>query len=117
LINPQSVSFSDNARFIAMQSGKKFVVFDAELNRIYRFDSALPIADTQIAKWMDGHRLDVVTNSKVQVFDFDGTNIQTLTASRDSFVPYFDKDYNIMMTFMPQADGRTGLQTSQLIIN
>lgn len=117
ITNPMFVSFSDNARFIGIQSGKKFVVFDAELNRIYRYDSALAIADTQQAKWMDGHRLTVVTSGKVQVFDFDGTNVQTLTASRQEFTPYFDRDYNIIMTLIPQADGRTGLQTGQLIVN
>lgn len=117
LVNAQYVSFSDNTRFISMQSGKKFVIFDAELNRIYRFDSALTIADTQQAEWMDGYHMTVVTDAKTQVFDFDGTNVQTLTASRPGFVPYFDREYTTITNFISQADGRTGLQNGQLIVN
>jgi hypothetical protein len=115
--SPQFVSFSDNARFISMQNGKKFVIFDAELNRVYRYESPLAIAGTQQAKWMDGHRLTAVTDGKVQVFDFDGTNLQTLVASRPEFTPYFDRDYQYIYTLVPQADGHTGLQNGKLIVN
>jgi hypothetical protein len=84
---------------------------------VYRYESPLAIAGTQQAKWMDGHRLTAVTDGKVQVFDFDGTNLQTLVASRPEFTPYFDRDYQYIYTLVPQADGHTGLQNGKLIVN
>ncbi|MFO0882286.1 MAG: PEGA domain-containing protein [Candidatus Saccharimonadales bacterium] len=114
--NPQFASFSDNTRFIGLQSGKQFVVFDAELNRVYRYQSALAIADTQQAKWMDGHRFSVVADGKESVFDFDGTNVQTLVNSRQEFPAYFDRDYQYVYTLVPQADGKTGMQNGQIIL-
>lgn len=117
LENPQFVSFSDNTRFIAMQSGKNFVVFDGEQSKVFKYSSPLDIQLTQQAKWMDGHRLDLVTSSKVQVFDFDGTNQQTLIASRPEFTPYFNRDYTYVFTLVPQADGKTALENGKLIVN
>lgn len=117
LANPEFASFSDNARFIALQSGQQFVIYDAELGRVYRYQSTLAIAAHQPARWMDGHRLSVVTDGKVQVFDFDGTNLQTLTASRPEFTGYFDRDYQYLFTFIQQADGRTALQNGKLVVD
>jgi hypothetical protein len=117
LPSPKFVSFSDNTRFIAIQSGKNFVVFDAEQNRMFRYVSPLNISETQEAKWMDGHRLTVVTDSKVQVFEFDGTNQQTLIASRPEYEPFFDRDYAYVYTMAPMADGKTGLESGKLIVD
>ena len=117
LQNPQYVSFSENTRFIGMQSGKKFVVYDGEQNKVFKYSSPLNIAPTQQAKWMDGHRYKVVTDNKVQVFEFDGTNQQTLIASSPDFMAYFDRDYTYVYTLINQADGKIGFENGKLIIN
>jgi len=117
LSSPQFVSFSNNTQFVSMQSGQQFVVYDAQQNQVYRYTSSLPIALTQQAKWMDGDRMTVVTNSKVQEFDFDGTNLQTLTASRPEFTAYFDSKYKYIFTLMPQSDGKIGFETGQLVVS
>ncbi|MEI6237827.1 MAG: hypothetical protein WCP03_04485 [Candidatus Saccharibacteria bacterium] len=117
LPSPQYISFSDNARFIGMQSGKKFVVYDGEQNRVYMFESPLNIASIQQAKWMDGHRFSVVTDSKAQVFEFDGTNQQTLISSHPEFNAYFDRDYKYIFTLINQADNKVGFENGQLILN
>lgn len=114
LTNPQYVSFSEDYRFISMQSGKNFVVFDVEQNKIFRFSSGLNIADGQQARWMDEYRLSVVAGGMVNIFEFDGTNTQALTASRPGLAGYFDKDYRYIYTLMPQLDGTTGFATGQL---
>jgi len=117
LKNPQYVSFSDNARFIGMQSGQQFVVYDGEQNTVFKYMSPLPIAPTQAAKWMDGHRYSVVTDGKEQIFEFDGTNQQTLTTSLAGYTAYFDRDYRYVFTLIPQADGKVGFENGQLILN
>lgn len=115
--SPQFVSFSDNARFIAVQSGKRFVVFDAELARVYRYESALAIPDSQQSEWMDGHRIVAIAENKAHVFDFDGTNQQLLVATRPEYTAFFDRDYKYVFTLIPQADGRVGLQTGQITLD
>lgn len=116
LEQPEFASFSDNSRFISMQSGNKFIVFDGELNRVYRYQSNLTIAKAgQQALWMDSYRMSVVTDGKAQVFDFDGNNVQALTSSRAETQAYFDKDYKYIYTFINQADGRVGLQNGALV--
>lgn len=114
--NPQFVSFSDNTRFLAVQSGKQFVVYDAEDTRIFRYEIQLAVGPEQQAQWMDGHRLTVNSDSRVYVFDFDGTNAQNLVTSKPGYEPYFDRDYKFMYTFVPQADGKVGFQNAQLIL-
>lgn len=114
--NPQYVSFSDNARFIAVQSGKKFIIYDGEQKRVYRYESSLNLQPKQQAKWMDGHRLTAVTDSKINVWEFDGTNQQTLISSRPEFTAYFDRDYKYMYSLAAQTDGKTALQNGLLIL-
>ncbi len=114
--NPQFVSFSDNARFIAAQSGSKFAVYDAETDRRFYYQLKNDVPVSQQAVWMDGHRLLLVLNGKTEVFDFDGTNQQTLSASNPGFIPYFDRDYTSMYNIAPsvQVSGRSALTRTEL---
>ncbi len=101
---PQYVSFSANARFIAVQGGSKFAVYDAENNRQFRYDTQLALDGIdQKATWMDGHRLMVTSQGKLNVFDFDGTNKQTLNAVTGIFEPMFDRDYTFLFTVSPST--------------
>ncbi len=117
LDNPMFVSFSDNARFIAVQSGSKFVVYDGELKANYRYSVSYKLAKDQKALWMDGHRLKVVDNGMAKIFEFDGTNGQDLIASQpnNSFTPYFDRDYNFVYTYTQDKSGAPILQSGALV--
>lgn len=97
------ISFSDIARFVAVQSGNKFGVYDIETDRQYKYDTKLSVDDLQKATWMDGHRLMLVSDNKVNIFDFDGTNNQSLVSAYASHSAAFDKDYNGMYTLSPST--------------
>jgi hypothetical protein len=99
---PDAVAFSSNARFVMAQgSGSKFAVYDAETERSTRYDTkTLPDPGEQ-AHWMDGHRLMVISAGKLVVFDYDGTNLQTLTPSLPGFVPFFDRNYERLYNLAP----------------
>ena len=116
--NPDSVTFSANARFIALQSGSKFEVYDAETKQQYRYDTKLVLEPGQKATWMDGHRLMLVSEGKMRVFDFDGLNMQTLVSADQSFIPLFDRDFTAMFTYGAQAGDvtKTGLSRTELIV-
>lgn len=97
------ISFSTNARFIATQSGRNFAVYDAETARQYRYDSGLNLPNGQKVAWMDGHRLTTVVGDHAVVFDYDGTNQQTLTNAINGSAPLFDPDYTAMFTLSPSV--------------
>lgn len=109
----QYLSFSAIARFVAVQGGSNFVVYDLETSRQFRYDTKLPIAAGQKATWMDGHRLSLVSGNSVNIFDFDGTNAQNLSPSHAAFTPFFDRDYAAMFTLAPSAE-KTSLTRTEL---
>ncbi len=115
LNDPQYISFSDNSRFVAMQSGKAFVVYDAEQNRVFRYTNSLEIGVAQQTEWMDSYRMKAEVGGKVYIFDFDGANVQELAASQPGFTAYFDEDYGYVYSLMMQADGKVALTSGQLV--
>lgn len=114
--NPRFVSFSTNVRFIAVQSGSGFAVYDAEDIRLLHYNTKLALPATYKATWMDGHRLAAVADGKLRVFDFDGTNMQTLNAANADYMPFFDRDYKALFTLSPSVTvaGRTALVRTEL---
>ncbi len=117
--NPEFVSFSQNAQFIALQSGSKFIVYDAENAETVRFDSELTLPAAHKVTWMDGHRLTAISEGVHTVFDFDGTNKHTLGSSYDGIIPYFNGNYSASFTIAPSlaVDGRAALQRTELIVD
>jgi hypothetical protein len=116
--NPQYLAFSANTRFIGVQSGSRFAVYDAEEERHYTYDTKLALLPNQKAAWMDGHRYAVVSAGKLVVFDYDGINLQTLIDTNPNYIPFFDRDYNALFTISTsmtdstkQAVVRTELRT------
>lgn len=116
LENPKFVSFSANARFIAVQSGSKFAIYDAELANAQRFDADIDLGEDKLAKWMDGHRLTFSAQNVTHVLDFDGTNHQRLVPSYDDQAPFFDSEFTALYTFSEATiEGRTALYRTPLI--
>jgi len=106
LDHPQRVNFSANTRFIAVQNGSNFAVYDAEKDQQYRFTVNPNFQAPDTVRWMDGHRLMGVTDSKVLIIDFDGTNQQTLSAIAPGTIPMFDDNYEQLLTIAPEATGQ-----------
>lgn len=112
---PEYVSFSANARFVVVQAGSKFVVFDAETGRQFRYNTNLILAAGQKATWMDGHRLSLVSSAnKASVFDFDGTNMQTLVNSLPASQLYFNRDYDAMFNFASGSENKVVFLRTEL---
>lgn len=113
-----AVSFSANSRFMVLQGSSEFSVYDAEMDRLHRFDTRLPIAANHKARWMDGHRLTFISDGRLRVIEFDGNNIQELVGISGSHLPYFDRDYDRLFTLGPSAvvPNRTALVLSHMRI-
>ena len=105
LLDPgaQKIGFSNNARFVGVEDGQHFAVYDFETGQRYQYPLADPLADNMA--WMDGHRFIGDSDGKVLVMDYDGTNQQVLTPTQFPAGALFSADYKHMLTLAPAADG------------
>lgn len=107
MTDPNQLSFSATTQFIMVQSGKRFAVYDAEANRRYYYELNVAPVNGEKAHWMDGDRLLLSNQGKVSVFDFDGSNLQTLAPIAAGTTPLFDRDYTRLYTIAPLASDAT----------
>lgn len=99
-----TVTFSDNARFIMAENGSAFAVYDAENDRGYTYNTKKTLDAPQVrAEWMDGHRIMYTSGGKLVVFDFDGSNMQTLMPNNPAYEPAFDRDYEYVFDMAPNT--------------
>jgi len=99
----QKIGFSNNARFIGVENGQHFAVYDIETDSIYQYPISETLADN--LSWMDGHRLIGDSGGKIFVMDYDGTNRQLLTDTDMTKGAFFSANYRHMLTTLPAADG------------
>ncbi len=97
---PQEASFSLNGRFGVIQGGNQFAVYDAQTNRYFRFDLKETLDSSSPASWMDSDRLVTRSAGHTLVFDYDGTNAQSLSPTLD-VPPAFNHDYTALYTVAP----------------
>lgn len=120
--DPTTVSFSSNAQFIMTEGGTSFAVYDAQDDKSYAYTLKNPLDSPQAyATWMDGDRIMYVSDGKVVVFDYDGSNEQTLSADLPSMLPMFDTNYDFLYTFtnIPASGStpaETGLDATSMLI-
>ena len=93
------LSFSDNAQFIVVEHDTTFATYDIDNQKTYNYTKTLPLdAPQQNATWMDGDRLVYISGGKLIVFDYDGTNQQTLMSEDPAYVPDFSTDYRYVFS-------------------
>ncbi len=97
---PNYVSFSDNSQFLVVENGQDFSTYDAENDRSHTFHIDKPLDAPQVhATWMDGFRLRMVSGGSVTVFDYDGTNVQSLQSALPAYISFFDTGYQVSYAF------------------
>lgn len=111
----ETARFSATSRFISVQSGSNFVVYDAEKDQQYKFTVNPAFDEPATVRWMDGHRLMGVTSGKVLIIDFDGTNQQTLSAIVTGTQPMFDDNFEQLNTLAPATSGQALTNTQMRV--
>ncbi len=106
-----SLAFSDNGRFIGVEAGQKFGIYDIETQSRYQYTLAAPI--TVKMHWMDGHRLIGLSSGQVLAMDYDATNQQSLVPALNGDSVFFDKNYNQMLS-LAGVDNAVALQRTDL---
>jgi hypothetical protein len=104
VVQPNYLSFSDNAQFIVVENGTQFGVYDILASKGYNFSSSKPIDPPAAhATWMDGDRLTYVSNGKLVIFDYDDTNQQTLVPANPAYLPAFAPTFKFVYTLAPST--------------
>lgn len=107
------VLFSDNTRFIEVQSGQSLAVYDLEQQDYYHYTLKAPLDGP--LHWMDGHRLIGSSQGTVFVMDYDSTNQQLLLPTLLATGGDFDRDYHHLFTFTPTTSGASiSLQSTDM---
>lgn len=113
---PNYLKFSANTQFIVASNANHFAVYDAQYDKTYAYTIDAPFdAPQQHATWMDGDRLAYVSNSKLVVFDYDSTNLQTLMPADPNYLPFFDQNYHYEYSLAMSA--ATDKNPSQMQLN
>ncbi|HSW85041.1 MAG TPA: hypothetical protein VLF79_00300 [Candidatus Saccharimonadales bacterium] len=98
---PNYLSFSNNTQFIVASNANRFGVYDAENELGYNYTVQKTLdAPQQHATWMDGDRLIMTSGGKLVVFDYDGTNVQTLMPAHSAYIPAFAPDFKSVFSLV-----------------
>jgi hypothetical protein len=113
---PNYLSFSDNAQFIMAENGTTYSVYDIENNLGYNYTDSKQTVDAPQtnATWMDGDRLDFVSNSKLIIQDYDNNNRQTLIPASPAYLPAFSSNYKYLYTLEGSSSGQYELDSTPL---
>lgn len=103
--HPTYLDFSQNARFIVLEDGSNFAIYDNEDAKGFSYQTTEALDSPQAhATWMDGHRLQLVTQGKLVVFDYDNRNKQTLVPALPQYDPVYNAAYTVLYTFAPGVE-------------
>lgn len=96
------VSFSANSQIVVAQSGTSFATYDIFNKNAFNYKITEAMDKPQVsATWMDSSRLMYISSGKLIVFDFDGTNKQSLAPASPSYVPAFSPSSKNLFTLSP----------------
>lgn len=96
---PVNVLNSTGQRYISLQSGNNFSVYDIQTQDHYRFSLTQNLTSPNYATWLDDNRLIDFSNGEMIIFDFDGTNIFNISDANNNFNGLFSPNYNAAYFF------------------
>ncbi|MBI1952322.1 PEGA domain-containing protein [Candidatus Saccharibacteria bacterium] len=106
-----TLSFSDESRFVGVEAGQKFGIYDIETQSRYQYTLAAPLAGEM--HWMDGSRLIGLSGGSLLVMDYDAINQQVLIPTINSDKVYFDKSFTQIFS-LAATDGGITFQHTDL---
>lgn len=110
------LSFSASAQFILAENGNQFGVYDIENKIGYNYKTSQPLdAPQEHVTWMDGNRLQYVSNQRLIIFDYDYMNVQALTRSVPQYKPAFGPDFKYLYLLSPADNGQFNLTETALL--
>jgi hypothetical protein len=99
VVSPDFESFSSTAQYIMAEHGNQLAVYDLQNKNGYDYILKTPIDNglSHVA-WMDGDRLAYTGAGKLQIMDYDATNVHSLGSNGPTTLPFFAQDYKNVYT-------------------
>jgi hypothetical protein len=111
---PKWISLNASGRFILVGADEHIDSYDQELSQHKKFSiSGL----TQKPTWLDDFYLFANVNDQNKIFEFDGDNLNTLSAGAASRFALFDPNKRYLFSLNLDANGAQILQRSKLTAN
>lgn len=102
------LSFSDNTQFLLAENGQNFVVYDFENIIQYHYKIAASLDAPQAhAVWMDGDRLEYVSDGKLRVMDYDYRNRQTLVSADPQYPVFYASNFSYLYALKGSTSATT----------
>jgi PEGA domain len=98
-IKPDFVTFDPAGRFLTLQEGSHIVIYDFYEGMRYDYTLPFSLSLTQEAYWIDDFHLAAVVNGKLEIWDFDGSNQQSLVTASSAYKDILDDGTNMLYTF------------------
>lgn len=117
--NVDQLLFSNNGQFLVAHSGDKVTSYDLE--RKEQFNFAIPgvsAANLVIKplRWLDDFHLWNDTTGQLVLFEYDGSNVETLTAVAQGHAVSLTTNGKRLMSVGVNAQGQKILQSSVMVI-
>ncbi len=113
--DPTYDSFAPTAQFILVENGSSFALYDIYNDVTYHYTISAPLQPPEVhVQWMDGDRLDYVSNNTLTVIDYDNTNQVKLTSGLPQYLTFFAPNYHSYFSLMPKGTTVELKQTSLL---
>jgi hypothetical protein len=101
IAQPSFLSFSGNSQILAAQNGGAFATYDILNQNEYSYQISSSAPSTLEAVWMDNYHFTLVSENKLLVFDYDGTNLQTLQPAEVGLPAFFDPTHKWSYVITP----------------
>jgi hypothetical protein len=98
-VQPTTVLNSTGERYISLQSGNNFSVYDIQTKDHYRYSLSRNLTGSNYVTWFDDNRMIGFSNGQMIVFDFDGNNIFNIAPADNSFNGLFSPTFNAVYYF------------------
>lgn len=103
---PKELSFSVDATNVLARNGQKFVSYELEEDKVYRFEITGTLDPAEI-NWMDGQHFYGYSSGSILVADFEGSNQQILVPGASKYLAIFNKNLERLMTIVPADANRS----------
>ncbi|MDQ3094028.1 MAG: PEGA domain-containing protein [bacterium] len=113
---PQFASFSTDSSRVVLYGSGQFSSHEFETDKTYNFGIDIPYDNAEELRWMDGARLNIVSDESVYSMDFDGSNLEKLVAARAQYGVYYDRNYENMLSFLVNKEQSLFQLTSTKLI-
>ena len=113
---PTSITFSGSSEFFIAQNSSGATVYDFEDVKQHKDIMKFELATGSEITWVDDHHLQAVNKEGINfIFDYDGTNMQELTATKPGTELFYSDNFQHYYS-LKDLDLKTDLNVTSLVV-